>query len=115
MSQSRTTLSDYRAALTTPDMAWPVFSSVLARLPIAMIGLSALLYVQRETGSFATAGLVSASGLVGVALGAVAQGRLIDRFGPTRPLLAVSALFAGAMVALTLAIESHAATPVLVL
>src|SRR5207248_1773215 len=74
-----------------------------------------LLYVQRETGSFATAGLVSAGVLVGVALGAVAQGRLIDRFGPTRPLLAISALFTGALIALTVAIEAHAGSAALVL
>ncbi|HKS45362.1 MAG TPA: MFS transporter [Amycolatopsis sp.] len=115
MSQSRVSLADYRTALTTPGMARPVIASLLARLPIAMIGLSALLYVQRETGSFATAGLVSAGSLVGVALGAVAQGRLIDRLGPTRPLLVVSGMFAVALASLALAIELHAPTPVLVL
>lgn len=115
MSQTHLSLADYRAALTTPGMARPVVASVLARLPIAMVGLSALLYVQRETGSFATAGLVSAGSLVGVALGAVAQGRLIDRFGPTRPLLVISGLFALAMAALAVAIEAHASTPLLVL
>src|SRR6059058_1135803 len=71
-----------------------------------MIGISALLYVQRETGSFAVAGLVSAGSLVGVSVGAVVQGRLIDRFGPTRPLLTVSLLLAMAMAALVTAIES---------
>ncbi|GAA5165004.1 MFS transporter [Amycolatopsis dongchuanensis] len=114
MSQS-VSLADYRAALTTPGSRRPLIASLLARLPIAMIGLSALLYVQRETGSFAAAGLVSAGSLVGVAVGSVVQGRLIDRFGPTRPLLVTITLFALAMVALTLAIEAHAATPLLVL
>src|SRR5688500_7946700 len=87
-------LSDYRAALTTPGMRGPVVASLLARLPIAMVGLSLLLYVQRETGSFAAAGLVSASSLVGVAVGSIVQGRLMDRHGPTRPLLVAVALFA---------------------
>ncbi|TNC22931.1 MFS transporter [Amycolatopsis alkalitolerans] len=114
MSQS-VSLADYRAALTTPGSGRPLAASLLARLPIAMIGLSALLFVQRETGSFAVAGLVSAGSLVGVSVGAIVQGRLIDRLGPTRPLLVVVALFALAMAALTFAIEAHAATPVLVL
>ncbi|MFD1151324.1 MFS transporter [Saccharothrix hoggarensis] len=87
-------LSDYRTALTTPGMRGPVVASLLARLPIAMVGLSLLLYVQRETGSFAAAGLVSASSLVGVAFGSIVQGRLMDRHGPTRPLLVAVALFA---------------------
>ena len=114
MSQS-TSLADYRAALTTPGSRRPLIASLLARLPIAMIGLSAMLYVQRETGSFAVAGLVSAGSLVGVAVGSVVQGRLIDRFGPTRPLLVITALFAVALAALALSIEAHATTPVLVL
>ncbi|MBB2935199.1 MFS family permease [Amycolatopsis bartoniae] len=114
MSQS-VSLADYRAALTTPGSTRPLVASLLARLPIAMIGLSALLYVQRETGSFAAAGLVSAGSLVGVSAGSVVQGRLIDRFGPTRPLLVMVVLFALAMAGLTLAIEAHAATPLLVL
>ncbi|WP_236790717.1 MFS transporter [Amycolatopsis sp. GM8] len=114
MSQS-VSLADYRAALTTPGTGRPLAASLLARLPIAMIGLSALLYVQRETGSFAAAGLVSAGSLVGVSVGSIIQGRLIDRLGPTRPLLVVVVLFAVAMAALTFAIEAHAPTPVLVL
>jgi MFS family permease len=115
MSHSRVRFADYRTALSTSGMAWPLTASVLGRLPIAMVGLSALLFVQRETGSFAVAGLVSAGSLVGVALGAVAQGRLIDRFGPTWPLLIVTGLFAAAMASLTLAIQAHAPTPALVL
>ena len=113
MSQSAR-LSDYRAALTTPGMRGPVIASLLARLPIAMVGLSLLLYVQRETGSFAAAGLVSASSLVGVAVGSIVQGRLMDRLGPTRPLLAAVSLFA-VFVALAIgAVEAGAALAVLV-
>ncbi|WP_040926795.1 MFS transporter [Saccharomonospora marina] len=106
-------LTDYRAALSVPGSRGPVVASLFARLPIAMIGISALLYVQRQTGSFTTAGLVSACTLAGVSVGSVAQGRLIDRYGPTRPLLAVAALFTLLLAALVVAIESHASTPVL--
>ncbi|SEP52911.1 MFS transporter [Amycolatopsis saalfeldensis] len=113
-SEGRTTLADYRTALTAPGSRRAVLASVLARLPIAMIGISALLYVQRETGSFATAGLVSASSLAGVSVGAVIQGRLIDRFGPTRPLLVTALVLTLSMTTLALAIEAHAATILLV-
>ncbi|KOV80555.1 MFS transporter [Nocardia sp. NRRL S-836] len=101
-------LSDYRAALTTPGMRGPVVASLLARLPIAMVGLSLLLYVERATGSFAAAGLVSAAALVGVAMGSVVQGRLMDRFGPTRPLAAVTALFTLFVTASVIAVEAGA-------
>ncbi|MGA6165696.1 MFS transporter [Amycolatopsis magusensis] len=115
VSGGRTTLADYRTALTAPGSRGPAIASVLARLPIAMIGIAALLYVQRETGSFAAAGLVSAGSLVGVAAGSVVQGRLIDRFGPTRPLLITTALFAGAVATLITFIEAGAPTALLVL
>jgi MFS family permease len=91
-----------------------VIAAVFARLPIAMTGIAALLYVQHRTGSFAIAGSVSASTLVGVSAGSVLQGRLIDRYGPTRPLLLATTVFAAVMAALVGAIEADAATPVLV-
>lgn len=107
-------LPDYRAALTTPGAALPVAMGLLARIPVAMVGLAMLLYVQRETGSFATAGLVSAGALVGVAVGAVAQGRIMDKFGSTTPLLITASLFAVATTGGVLAVEAHQPTAVLV-
>ncbi|WP_329788195.1 MFS transporter [Lentzea sp. DG1S-22] len=107
-------LSDYRAALTTPGMGGAVVASLLARLPIAMVGLSLLLYVERATDSFAVAGMVSAAALVGVALGSVVQGRLMDRFGPTRPLLFTTGLFAFFVTVSVLAVEAGASVFLLV-
>ena len=101
-------VSAYRAALTAPGAAAPALFSAVGRLPVAMYALATLLYVQGATGSFAQAGLVSAGSLVGVALGSVAQGRLVDRLGPTRPLLAAAVLFAGAAAALIAAVERNA-------
>ncbi len=94
--------------------ALPALASAVARLPMAMIGLATLLYVQRTTGSFAVAGLVSAGMLIGVSLGSVAQGRVIDRIGPTRPLLVAAVAQAAAGVTLIVAIESRASVLTLV-
>jgi predicted MFS family arabinose efflux permease len=88
--------------------------SLLARMPIAMVGLSLLLYVQRETDSFTIAGFVSAGTLIGVAIGSVAQGRIMDRLGPTRPLLVMSALFVASTIAVIAAIEAALPSAVLV-
>ncbi len=107
-------LADYRAALTTPGARTPVLMSLLARMPIAMVGLSLLLYVQRETGSFAIAGLVSAGALVGVAVGSVVQGRIMDRLGPTRPLLSTVGLFVLATTTVIIAVETRQPTAALV-
>jgi MFS family permease len=108
-------LSDYRAALTAPGAGLPAIMSVLARMPVAMVGLSLLLYVQRETGSFAVAGLVSAGSLVGVAVGAVIQGRVIDKRGPTGPLLVTVGLFAVSVTGVLFAVESAQPNVVIVL
>ncbi|PRX44771.1 putative MFS family arabinose efflux permease [Prauserella shujinwangii] len=113
-AHGRTSLADYRVALSAPGSRRPMVASLFARLPIAMVGMSVLLYVQLRTGSFAIAGLVSASTLAGVSVGSVAQGRLIDRFGPTRPLLAVAAVFSVIMAALVVSIELRAPTALLV-
>nr|WP_245565928.1 MFS transporter [Thermocrispum municipale] len=91
-------------------MLRPVLSSLLARLPVAMVGFSVLLYVQRATGSFATAGLVGAGSLIGVAVGSVLQGRIIDRLGPMWPLLVAAALFGMAITGLVLSVENGAPT-----
>ncbi len=99
------TLADYRAAQTAPGAARPVLASLLARLPIAMGSIAILIYVQRSTGSYASAGLVSAGTLLGVATGSVAQGRLIDRLGPTRPLPVMSVAFAASVTGAVAAIE----------
>jgi MFS family permease len=104
---SSASLADYRAALTAPGAAVPVLASAVGRFPIAMLPLATLLYVQRTTGSFAAAGLVSAGTMVGVATGAVAQGRVMDRLGPSRPMLVVVTLFALAATALVAAIETE--------
>jgi MFS family permease len=107
-------LSAYRVALTAPGAALPALFSAVGRLPVAMYALATLLYVQGATGSFAAAGLVSAGALVGVALGSVAQGRIVDRLGPTRPLLIVAVLFAAAVAVLIAAVEAGASLAVLV-
>jgi len=104
----------YRAALTAPGALAPAAAAALARLPIAMVGLALLFYVQRSTGSFAIAGAVTAGTLVGVAAGSVLQGRIVDRVGPTRPLLAFAAVFSAVVVLEIGAVEAGARTAVLV-
>ena len=106
-------LADYRAALSTPRATAPVLTSLLGRLPIAMIGLALMLYVQRETGSFAAAGLVSAGELIGVACGSVVQSRIIDRIGPSRPMAVMSLVLALLVSAEIAAIELGAPVAVL--
>ncbi len=101
-------LAEYRAALATAGARGPVIAAMLGRFPIAMVGFSLLLYVQRVTGSYAKAGVVSAAVLIGVALGSIVQARMMDRVGPSRPLVGVTILFAAFVIAIIVAIEHGA-------
>jgi MFS family permease len=114
VSHPAASFAAYRAALTAPGAPASVIASVIGRLPIAMIGLALLFYVQRSTGSFAIAGAVTAATLAGVAAGSVVQGRIVDRIGPTRPLLVYSLLFATLVAIEITAIEAGASPGLLV-
>src|SRR4051812_29410434 len=93
----------YRDLLTLPEARWPLVASVAGSMPIGMFGLGILLLVRDANGSFAVAGrVVGAFGLAN-ALGAVAQGRLMDRFGQPRVLRPVAAVHATMLVALVVA------------
>ena len=68
--------------------------------------LAIVLMVQRETGSFAQAGAVTAALAISSAIANPVQGRLIDRFGQTRiivPMAIGGAIAISALVAATLA------------
>ncbi|SFJ76014.1 MFS transporter [Streptomyces pini] len=71
----------YRDLLRTPG-AWTfLLPGFLARQPFAMLTLGIVLLVEDTTGSFGTAGTVSAVTGVSMALFAPRSGRLADRFG----------------------------------
>lgn len=77
-------LQTYRRAYALPG-AWRFSSTgLVARLPIAMIGLGIVLLVSTTTGSYALAGALSACFQVSAALGAVATSRWTDRVGQDR-------------------------------
>jgi MFS family permease len=93
----------YRALLALPDARRPLVASIAGSMPIGMYGLGILLLARDANGSFAVAGrVVGAFGLAN-ALGAVAQGRLMDRFGQPRVLRRVTAVHVAMLVALVVA------------
>lgn len=76
--------------LRAPFVPWLAVTSTLARLPYGVDALAILLYVQDRTGSFATGGLVAAANAVVVALTTPLLGRLVDRVGQTKVLIATA-------------------------
>ena len=63
-------------------------TSILARLPLAMLSIGLLVHAQHLTGSFAAAGVVTGVYAIAVGIGGPLLGRLVDRRGQTSVLLA---------------------------
>jgi MFS family permease len=98
----------YRALISIRGVRAPLALSTAGSMPIGMYGLAILLLV-RDTGrSFGEAGQVVGAFTLANAFGAVAQGRLMDRFGQTGVLRAVAAVHLPALVALVLAARAEA-------
>ncbi|MGH3311607.1 MAG: MFS transporter, partial [Streptomyces sp.] len=66
-----------------PGLRVPLIATVVGALPLGMLGLGLLLYVNELTGSLTDAGMAAGAFGAGNALGVPLQGRLIDRFGQT--------------------------------
>lgn len=89
----------YADVLRIPGAAALFGSALVGRLAFATVSLSLLLSVQASTGTFAAAG--AATGAFGVTnvIASPTRARAVDRFGPTRALLVLGALFAASLVA----------------
>ena len=93
----------YARVLRAPHVLALVLSSVLARMPIGIVGLALILFVEERTGSFGQAGAVSAAFAISAGLISPLQGRLIDRHGQTRVLLPAVIVHTAALVAIVAA------------
>lgn len=108
-------LARYATLLHKSEIRQTYAISMVGRLPIGITGLAILLLAQGYTGSFATGGLASGCYVAGLAAMAPVIGRVIDRHGPRRMLLACALLFPTALVSLVLAARSGTAVPMLFL
>jgi MFS family permease len=81
-------LNAYRAVLATPG-AWPfVIAAFIGRLPLPMLTLGTIVLVQVSSGSYGLAGAAGAALTLSFAAAAPVAGRLADRLGQARVLLA---------------------------
>ena len=98
----------YRALVAIPGVRTPLLLSTAGSMPIGMFMLAILLLAHDVTGSFAQAGRVVGAFSLANALGAVAQGRLMDRFGQTRVLRIAAFAHLPALIALVVAAHAGA-------
>lgn len=83
---ANTMLRSYWDVIRIPGARSFIVAGFIGRLPFAMIPLAIVLYVSTTTGSYAVAGLLSATEAVAAAIGSPATSRIIDRLGQTRVL-----------------------------
>jgi predicted MFS family arabinose efflux permease len=106
-SRDMASLRSFPGALRLASM------SIVARLPMAALSIAVLVHVRHLTGSFATAGVVAGTFAASLGVGGPLLGRLVDRHGQTKVLLA-SALVAGAALAGIAALPARAPDEALV-
>ncbi|HTY71321.1 MAG TPA: MFS transporter [Actinomycetes bacterium] len=85
----------YAMLLRIPGAAAFSGSGLVARLPIAMVGIAVVLLIGEETGSYAVAGAVAATTALAEAVISPQAARLIDQYGQRRiglPQLAIHVL-----------------------
>lgn len=103
----------YRILLRSPGAAAFFFTACLGRVGIAMTSLGIVWLVHAESGSYATAGLVTGGFAVAEGLVGPQVARLIDRYGQTAVLPPVLAVHAAGVVTLVILVAGH--TPVAVM
>lgn len=102
----RAMISTYRQVLARPGALLFSATGLVARLPIAMVGLGIVLLVSGATGSYAIAGSVSAAFLLANALVAITVGRLVDSRGQGRVLAVAVLTCTSALVLLMTAVQA---------
>jgi MFS family permease len=110
-TRSRLGSSPYGRILTRPGALAFTSAGVVARLPMSMVGLGIVVLVSTRTGSYATAGAVSAVYLAANAVGAVPLARLVDRRGQGLVLGTAVTIACAALVALVLTVEAGISAP----
>ncbi|PJE94030.1 MFS transporter [Streptomyces carminius] len=77
-------LTPYARLLAVPGAAAFTLAGLLARLPMGMLSISAIIMIADRRGSYALAGAVTATGLAATAVVAPLTARLVDRHGQAR-------------------------------
>ncbi|MFJ5225669.1 MFS transporter [Streptomyces sp. NPDC088400] len=102
---SRTRAAPYRRLFAIPGTRAFTAGNLLARLPMGMFGVSAVIMIAGSRGSYALAGAVTATGLAATALVAPWTARLVDRYGQRRVAVPATAIAVLGSLALLLCVR----------
>ncbi|MFJ1844781.1 MULTISPECIES: MFS transporter [unclassified Streptomyces] len=95
----------YRRLLATPGARAFTAGNLLARLPMGMFSVSAVIMIAGARGSYALAGAVTATGLAATAVVAPWTARLVDRYGQARVAVPATAIAVLGSLALLLCVH----------
>ncbi|WP_405537154.1 MFS transporter [Streptomyces sp. NBC_00075] len=95
----------YRRLFTVPGTRAFTAGNLIARLPMGMFSVSAVIMIAGARGSYALAGAVTATGLAATAVVAPWTARLVDRHGQARIAVPATALAALGSLALLLCVH----------
>ncbi|NUP37990.1 MAG: MFS transporter, partial [Streptomyces sp.] len=98
----------YRRLFTVPGARAFTAGNLLARLPMGMFSVSAVVMIAGARGSYALAGAVTATGLAATAVVAPWTARLVDRHGQARIAVPATALAVLGSLALVLCVHLRA-------
>jgi MFS family permease len=100
----------YAALLARPHMAPLLAAAFVGRLPVGMYSLGTVLFLSRETGSFAVAGAATGAFAIAAGVSAPFLGRTIDRVGQTPVLVGCAIGFPASVAGLIAVGESTSLT-----
>ncbi|MGW0468419.1 MFS transporter [Streptomyces sp. NPDC003027] len=98
----------YLRLFATPGARAFTAGNLIARLPMGMFSVSAVIMIAGSYGSYALAGAVTATGLAAMALVAPWTARLVDRYGQARIAVPAAALASLGSLALLLCVHAEA-------
>ncbi|MFE5028762.1 MFS transporter [Streptomyces sp. NPDC056656] len=97
--------SPYVRLLSTPGALAFTLGNLLARLPMGMFSVSAVIMIAGARGSYALAGAVTATGMAATAVVAPWTARLVDRYGQARIAVPATAVAVCGSLALLLCVH----------
>ncbi|WP_223184742.1 MFS transporter [Streptomyces sp. CBMA152] len=98
----------YRRLFAVPGARAFTLGNLVARLPMGMFSVSAVIMIAGSRGSYALAGAVTATGLAATAVVAPWTARLVDRLGQARVAVPATAIAALGSLALLLCVRLNA-------
>lgn len=101
-------LGPYARLFARPGTRGFTAGNLLARLPMGMFGVSAVMMIAGQRGSYALAGAVTATGLAATALVAPWTARLVDRHGQARVAVPATVIAVLGSLSLVLCVRTQA-------